>query len=125
MATHDADKFQDLAASLAQFTGTTRYYRISPGHLLTDGTRYLADTAGCYWIMDAVASHLAEIGTQDWFVLVRVQVSDGSALMLYEDGNGNEHARQEIPFTDFPLRSISLYACWDGKHWVIMLPSEY
>ena len=34
--------------------------------------------------MDAVASHLAEIGTQDWFVLVRVQVSDGSALMLYE-----------------------------------------
>ena len=103
MATDDADKFQDLAASLAQFTGTTRYYRISPGHLLTDGTRYLADTAGCYWIMDAVASHLAEIGTQDWFVLVRVQVSDGSALMLYEDGNGNEHARQEIPYTDFPL----------------------
>jgi hypothetical protein len=62
MATDDADKFQDLAASLAQFTGTTRYYRISPGHLLTDGTRYLADTASCYWIMDAVASHLAEIG---------------------------------------------------------------
>ncbi len=68
---------------------------------------------------------MAEIGTQDCFVLVRVQVSDGSALMLYEDGNGNEHARQEIPYTDFPLDNISLYACWDGEHWVIMLPSEY
>jgi hypothetical protein len=24
-----------------------------------------------------------------------------------------------------PLDQISLYACWDGEHWVIMLPSEY
>jgi|GEM_PF-6773891 hypothetical protein len=33
--------------------------------------------------------------------------------------------RQEIPYTDFPLTSITLYACWDQEHWVIMLPSEY
>jgi hypothetical protein len=45
--------------------------------------------------------------------------------MVYEDGNGNEHARQEIPFTDLPLAEQMLYACWDGEHWVIMLPSEY
>jgi hypothetical protein len=42
-----------------------------------------------------------------------------------EDGSGSEHARQEIPYTDFPMYAISLYACWDGEHWVIMLPSEY
>ena len=30
-------------ASLAQFTGTMRYYRISCWHLLTDGTAYLAE----------------------------------------------------------------------------------
>ena len=41
------------------------------------------------------------------------------------DGSGSEHARQEIPYTDFPMQAISLYACWDGEHWVIMLPSEY
>jgi hypothetical protein len=23
------------------------------------------------------------------------------------------------------LQAISLFACWDGEHWVIMLPSEY
>jgi hypothetical protein len=45
--------------------------------------------------------------------------------MIYEDGNGNEHARQAIPYTDFPLSEITLYACWDQEHWVIMLPSEY
>lgn len=45
--------------------------------------------------------------------------------MVYEDGNGHEHARQEIPFTDFPLAAKTLYACGDGEHWVTMLPSEY
>jgi hypothetical protein len=113
------------ASQLSHFTGTERYYRISRRHLLTDGTKYLAEEAECFWMMDAVASHLSEIGTADWFVLVRVTVHGTRATMVYEDGNGNEHARQEIPFTDFPLAEQTLYACWDGEHWVIMLPSEY
>jgi hypothetical protein len=45
--------------------------------------------------------------------------------MLYEDGNGKEHARQEIAYTDFPMQQFQIYACWDGEHWVLMLPSEY
>ena len=111
--------------ALAQFTGTGAYYRISRRHLLTDGTNYLVEKGACFWMMDAIASHLYEIGTDDWFVLVRVQVTECRATMIYEDGSGKEHARQEIPYTDFPMHAISLYACWDGEHWVIMLPSEY
>ena len=113
------------SGALAQFTGTEKHYRISRRHLLTDGTRYLAEKAACFWMMDAVACHLSEIGTKDWFVLVRVNVAQGRAVMVYEDGNDHELARQEIPYTDFPLEAISLYACWDTQHWVIMLPSEY
>ena len=113
------------SSTLAQFTGTGAYYRISRRHMLTDGTKYLAERAGCFWMMDAIASHLSEIGTADWFVLVRVMVSDGAALMIYENGNGQEHARQEIPYTDLPLESVTLYACWDSENWVIMLPNEY
>ena len=112
-------------SQLAQFTGTQRYYRIGRRHLLTDGSKYLADHAECYWMMDAIASHLCEIGTADWFVLVRVQTKDTQATMFYEDGNGLEHARQDIPYTDLPLAEITLYACWDGEHWIIMLPVEY
>ena len=111
--------------TLSQFTGTSAYYRISRRHLLTDGTKHLAEKGACFWMMDAVASHLCEIGTEDWFVLIRVQVSEGRAVMIYEDGNGLEHARQAIPYTDFPLSEITLYACWDQEHWVIMLPGEY
>jgi hypothetical protein len=123
---HAMNAKQKLDPSLlTQFTGTEKYYRISRKHLLTDGTKYLAEAGECFWMMDAIASHLAEIGAADWFVLVRMTVNGGKATMIYEDGSGKEHARQEIPYTDFPLQAISLYACWDGEHWVIMLPSEY
>ena len=110
---------------LAQFTGTTYYYRISKQHLLTDGTHYLAEQAGCYWIMDAVSSHVTEIGTADWFVVVRIEVEECRAVMRYEDGNGRELACQAMPYTDFLLSNLTLYAVWDTQHWVIMLPSEY
>ena len=113
------------ATQLTQFIGTTGYYRISRRHLLTDGTKYLAEEAECLWMMDAIASHLAEIGTADWFVQVRMTVNGYRATMIYEDGNVKEHARQEIPYADVPMQAISLFACWDGEHWVIMLPSEY
>ena len=86
------------SATLAQFTGTGGYYRISRRHLLTDGTKYLAEKGACFWMMDAIASHLSEIGTEDWFVLVRVTVAEGRAVMVYEDGNDHELARQEIPY---------------------------
>jgi hypothetical protein len=63
------------ASQLSHFTGTERYYRISRRHLLTDGTKYLAEEAECFWMMDAIASHLSEIGTDNWFVQVRVTLS--------------------------------------------------
>jgi len=113
------------AQDLAQFTGTTCYYRICRKHLLTDGTHYLAEKVGCYWLMDAVASHVAEIGTADWFIVVRIEVEKCRAITRYEDGNGRELASQAIPYTDFPLPNLTLYAVWDTEHWVIMLPGEY
>ena len=125
MTTHDPSSTAWDPALLSQFTGTQRYYIISPQHVLTDGTHYLCQAGGCFWIMDAVASHLSEIGTRDWFVQVTVLVRDNTATMIYDDGNGLEHARQDIPCCDLPLEQIRLFAAWDGVYWVIMLPSEY
>ena len=47
-----------LISELSQFIGTENFYRITPRHLLTDGTKYLAEKAQSFWLMDAVASHL-------------------------------------------------------------------
>lgn len=122
--TADMGKQFDPAA-LAQFTGTERYYRISRRCLLTDGTRYLAEEAGAFWLMDAAASYLIELGTDDWFVHIQLRVTGSTALLVLEDGNGHVRAQQQIPCTDFPMPEQILYACWDSEHWVIMLPSEY
>ena len=113
------------AATVAQFTSTAQYWRVARQFVITDGVKYLAESAACFWVIDAAISHLLEIGTCDWFVLVRVEVSGSSAVMIYEDGNGSEHARQEIAYTDLPLSTVRLYAVWDSERWVIMLPSEY
>jgi hypothetical protein len=110
---------------LAQFTGTVHYYRLNRKCLLTDGTKYLAEAAGAFWLMDAAASYLIELGTDDWFVQVTLVVTGSKAVLTLEDGNGHVRARQEIPYTDFPMLQQTLYACWDGANWVLMLPSEY
>lgn len=115
----------DLQANLAQFTGTERYYRIAPKFLITDGVKYLADSVGCYWLLDAAISHLVHLGTDDGFVLVRLMVDDSRAVLTLEDGNGRVHRKQTIQYTDFPAHQQILYACWDGEHWVLMLTGEY
>ena len=112
-------------ADLPQFTGTERYYRLNRLCLLTDGTKYLAEGAGAFWLMDAAASYLIELGTDDWFVQVVLAVTGSRAVLTLEDGNRRVRAQQEIPYTDFPMPQQTLYACWDGEHWVLMLPSEY
>jgi hypothetical protein len=86
-------------AQLSYFTGTEKYYRISRRHLLTDGTKYLAEEAECFWMMDAIASHLSEIGTEDWFVQVRMTVNGNSAMMFKECCNHHVHVKQEIACT--------------------------
>ena len=113
------------STQMSYLTGTEKYYRISRMHLLTDGTKYLSEQAGCFWLIDAIVSHLIEIGTAEWHVVVKTSVKRTKAVMVYEDVNGNDLARQEISYTDLPIEHIPLYACWDGEHWVIMLPSEY
>ena len=122
----DAKNPQALSAvTLAQFTGTAQYWRVARQFVITDGVKYLAESEACFWLIDAAISHLLEIGTLAWFVLVRTEVSGSSAILIYEDGNGAECARQAIPYTDLQLPSVNFYAVWDSERWVIMLPSEY
>jgi hypothetical protein len=84
-------------AQLSYFTGTEKYYQLSRRHLLTDGTKYLAEETECFWMMDVIASHLCEIGTEDWFVQVRMTVNGHRATMTYEDGTSSERPRLENP----------------------------
>ena len=111
---------------LTQFTGTEHYYRHINGLVLTDGTKYLADEAGAYWLMDVIASYLDKI--EDGFAIAELTVTHGNKAFfsLADDKPANKFfATQSIPYTDFPLEEIKLYVIRDGEHWVCLLPSEY
>lgn len=114
-------------ADLAQFTGTTNYYQHSLGIQYTDGVQYLAENGQAYWLIDAIAAWqfdrrvkrdpmLQEI--QFWKLTVN---EDRSALLVCERDEGDVAVSQSIPFTDFPLKRITLYF----QNGVLMLPSEY
>ncbi len=116
----------DLRNQLSQFTGTEKYYRISPKAVLTDGAKFLADAVGCYWLMDLYVSHLTMIDPDvESFTCLKLIKRGHSADIVIEDGNTLELAKQHIEYTNFPLDTFVFYAVWAGEFWVLMLTSEY
>lgn len=119
-----------LESDLRQFSGSEEYHKWSylfKDQVLTDGAKYLAEKAGAYWLMDAIASHqklpkLRNESFQVWRLTVtRNKQGSKEATLVADDGNDNVLARQRIPFTDFPLDKIKLYLVDN----IIMLPNEY
>ena len=114
-----------LLNHLEQFYGTQFYFPLWPKVFLTDGVQFLAQEAACYWLMDAITSHIVRLPKAEVFVSCKLTVSNAKTELVLDDGNGNVLATQNIAYTNFPLDSIMLYACWDGERWIVMLPSEY
>lgn len=116
-------KMESLKNELAQFTGTENYHRHTGRILYTDGVKYLAEKAGCYWLLDLIASYQPDLENQPFQVwTIKVDFAKQSAVVtMQEDSGGHELVRQEIEYTDFPLKRIKLY-CIDK---VLMLLSEY
>ncbi len=115
----------ELLSNLDQFIGTQYYYPLWPTVFLTDGTKYLSETAGCYWLMDAIASHLKYLQSSQAFVCCKFTCQDSRGHLIMTDGNETNLAKQRIPFTDFPISEITLYSCHEVDKWIILLPSEY
>ena len=113
-------------SDLTQFTGTEQYYRhgLNRRVLFTDGAKYVADTAGAYWLLDEIAliqpynKLVAAEKFQVWKLVVR---PNRTATLTCDDGNDNIVYTKEIKYTDFPLDEIIFYFANN----VIHLPSEY
>lgn len=113
-------------SDLTQFTGTEQWYRhgINRAVVFTDGAKYVADTAGAYWLLDEIAviqPHNRRIAGEAFQVWKLIVHDDRSASLTCDDGNGNIIYTKNIPFTDFPLEEITFYFTDN----VILLPSEY
>jgi len=134
----------ELRARLQRFTGGGDQYRHFTGLVYTEGVQYLAEQAGAYWLIDAIASFqtrpkVRAAPFQIW--KLKVHADRSATLIGAEDIDEQGHpvharnaaeraaghwtrgplARQAIEWTDFPLEEIKLYL----QHGVLMLPSEY
>ena len=122
---------QEIENGLAHCYGSEKWHRwspIFPKHTMTDGVKFLCDNADCYWLVDAIASHTHEHQHEE-FQVWTLKVEDSKAVLTGDDGNGNVFVTQEIEYTDFPLKEITLYCnlgSLDGVHmeWIVILPSE-
>ena len=121
----------ELERQLAQFTGSELLHRYSSLFRyieLTDGVKYLADNAQCYWLMDLIASHQTNprVRLESFQVWKLKLTEDGGCYITCDSGNhGQPIASQKVEYTDFPLDDFILYATWEGDNLIIMLPQEY
>ena len=113
-------------AALRQFTGTEQWYRhgLVRNVLFTDGAKYVADSAGAYWLLDEIAfaqkgePAIAAEAFQFWKLAVK---PNQTATLTCEDGDGHAVFSKEIEFTDFPAEGVELYFTDN----TILVPSEY
>lgn len=75
--------------------------------IYTDGIKFVADTLGAWWFVDAIASYIAtsEAVRREDFQVWTLHDSTGASYktrLVCDDGNGREIIAQEISYTDFP-----------------------
>ena len=128
---------ETLLQNLQHFCGSEQYYKHWLGLCYTDGIKYLAENAQCFWLIDAIASHqptakknprLKEF--QLWFLhvgtgheFIKPKAGNAAVLTCWEDTPTPETKPviiQQIPFTDFPLQEIKLYL----QEKILLLPDE-
>ena len=123
---------------LRRFTGDLDRYRHSLNRcvIYTPGVKHLAERAGAYWLIDLIASYFGSevmkqaiadderlASMQFW----RLDVDDTGKAVASCPADGSEEPAitQVIPFTDFPLNQVDIWAAFDGEHWTLYLPSEH
>jgi hypothetical protein len=113
-------------AIMAQFTGSETFYRygLAGDVIFTEGVKYVADTAGAYWLLDIICIanvYEPKVRAEEfqlWTLAVR---ENATGVVTCDDGNGHLVYEQVLNFTDFPEPGIRLYCCKG----TILLPGEY
>lgn len=120
----------EIRNNLETFTGTETFYNIP---LLktrfTDGIKYLADAANCFWLVTDVSVIAKSLMNRSRFITIdfkklskEMQDYIGyEAIIEYSDGNGRILETHKYHSTDFPLNKLRLFFTED----TLYLPSEH
>ena len=120
----------EIKEGLQHFHGTEIFYQIPLLRTrFTDGLKYLADVADCFWLItdtSVIAKNLkdrSEFITIDFkrFSKEKQEITGYEAEIMYTDGNDTVLEKQYYRVTDFPLDELRLFFVND----TLMLPGEY
>lgn len=116
----------ELTEGMKQFYGTEQWFRVHAGILLTEGTKWVAENAGAYWLIADIPWSIKRlIHSHTWGMVKMAIEPSGRAKITVDDGNGHVYYTQEVEYTDFPLEKFSFWCVSDGNNIIVMLPSEY
>jgi hypothetical protein len=120
---------REIESNLAHAIGSMEYTKHFTGLIFTDGVNQLRQDADAFWLVDAIASYRRKEEFQVWELVVDLETKT-AVLTMKEDTGCPELVKQEIPYTDFPLKSIKFFnqlGSLDGVNpeMILMLTSEY
>ena len=133
-----------LHSNLYQFTGSMEWLSLPLFRrvIVSEGARYLAENAGAWWLLEAIASHLTanhkwkkacrtneRLASLSFWTITKTE-NDSCVLEAREDSDCKPVVTQKIEYTDFPFPpdgKFKLYVGNDGPgtYDKIFLPSEY
>ncbi len=125
-------------ADLQRFTGDLERFRhpLARSVIYTPGVRFLAERGSAYWLIDEIAlsiaaGDVARAGREDERVLslhfwrLAVRENRSAELTARADSDVPPFVTRQIPWTDFPLDYVDVWAGYDDQHWTLYLPSEH
>lgn len=134
----DAEKANAVRTYAAQCNGSEDFHRhtLARRMVYTNGVRYVAETCGAWWLVDAIASYIAttkRVQAEDFQVWTLHVAGESGAELVCTNGNEGAPAiaRQKMGYTDFPRELLPFrFFCERGElepgtaGFVLMLPEE-
>ncbi|MEQ8419282.1 MAG: hypothetical protein RIB64_04690 [Arenibacter algicola] len=123
-------QINEILEGLQHFHGSEMLYQIPlMGTRYTEGIKYLANAAECYWLITDASVMAKSLIKLSSFITVdfkrlsqeKQDQSGYEAEIIYSDGNDNILESHRYRITDLPLDELRLYFVDN----TLMLPSEY
>jgi len=106
---------EQLAADLAQCTGTMNYWKQPPlPFQYTDGIKTFCEGAEAYWFLSELLDFI-DIFKKNYLSVIKLKVANSAATIKVIGDNDEVAITRQIVFTDCPEGEYVFYMYWKGS----------